>query len=238
MTIDPASFAAQGKPTLEQAMAVFEQEGGKGKCSARHLEAVLRGRGFDISYRTLARWIEFGEPGTRALANRQKVKGVKKAVAAALLTVPPEQRSAADDMREHGIESAINEEIALGKTAGARSQDAVQDEVRVIDERIKELVLKSEGELDVIEQKQRKILNIILTEAAQRRAHVMVLIPKDTAAFVDAMTTASKQTLTGGLDQTPKAGDPKTIDAEPVEVEESTPLAAAIGRFLQSEGMQ
>lgn len=234
MTIDPTSFAPQGKPTHDQAKAAWEEAG---RCSARKLEEILRGRGFDISYRTLARWIEFGEPGTKALAHRQKVKGVKHAISAALLQLPPEQRQAADEMREAGIGPAVNAEVAQGKTAGARAQDAVQAEVDIIDKRITELMVKSEAELDVIEQKSRKILNIVLTEAAARRANVMVLIPKDTGAFVDAMTEASKQTLTGGLDQTPKVGDPKVIDGDAIDVTPQTGLAADISKFLQGEGM-
>lgn len=235
MTIDPADFKPQGKPTHEQAKAAWEQAG---RCSARKLEEILKGRGFDISYRTLARWLELGEPGTKALAHRQKVKGVKKEISAALLQVPPEQRQAADDMREQGIGPAINAEIAQGKTAGARAQDAVQDEVNIIDRRINELLVKSEAELDVIEQKSRKILNIVLTEAAARRANVMVLIPKDTGAFVQAMTEASKQTLTGGIDQTPKADDPNVIDGDAVDITpQEQGIAADIKKFLREEGM-
>lgn len=232
MTIDPTSFDAQGKPTPEQAKQVWEA---RGRPSARKLEAILTGMGYSISYRTLARWIELGEPGGRALAHATKVTGVKKAVAAALLEIPQETLAKADEMREGGIQTTVA--VDLGKTAGARAQDVVQAEADYIDRRITELIQKSEAELDVIEQKSRKILNIVLTEAAARRANVMVLIPKDTGHFVQAMTEASKQTLTGGIDQPPKAGDPNTIDGEMVDITPPSPLESAVNKFFKEEGL-
>lgn len=233
MTIDPTKFEAQGRPTKDQAKQVWLNNR---QPSMRKLEAILKGMGYDISYRTLTRWLVDGVgPGSRALAHATKVRGVKKEIAAALLEIPADTLTGADEMRENGITPTLHAD--LGKTAGARAQDAVQAEVDVIDRRIIELLVKSESELDIIEQKSRKILNIVLNEAAARRANVMVLIPKDTAAFVDAMTEASKQTLTGGLDQPPKAGDPKTIDGNAIDVTPPTELASTISKFLQDEGM-
>lgn len=226
MTIDPTSFEQQGKPTKDQAMQVWEA---RGRPSMRKLEEILTGMGYAISYRTLARWLELGSgPGTRALAHHTKVRGVKKAVAAALLDVPTETLAKADEMRENGISETVA--VDLGKTAGARAQDVVQASVDMIDKRILELLLLSEAELDIQEQKSRKILNIILTEEAARRANVMVLIPKDTSAFVQAMTEASKATLTGGIEQPPKAGDPRVIDGHVVD---ESSLGSKINRVLK-----
>lgn len=222
-----------GRPTPEQAKQVWLD---RNKPSTRKLSDILADLGYDImSYRTLARWLENEEPGSKALAHATKVKGVKKEVAAALLKVPTDQLAKADQMHENGIKETVHAD--LGKTAGARAQDVVQAEVDVIDNRIRELMVKSEAELDVIEQKSRKILNIVLTEAAARRANVMVLIPKDTGSFVEAMTEASKQTLTGGMDQTPKAGDPNVIEGTAKDITPKSPLASAIGKFLQDEDM-
>lgn len=232
MTIDPENFEAQGKPTPEQAKEVWLQLSSisKREVGCRPVAAELERRGFSIKWRTIARWKlkdpEWNDapPGTAALASNRMVRGVKKEIAAELLNIPEGTRVAADTMSIVGIPAAV-----LG------TQGQVQDEVTVIDQRIKQLVLLSEAELDLVEQKSRKILNIVLTEAAARRANVMVLIPRDTGAFVEAMSEASKQTLTGGIEQMPKSGDPRVIDGEITDVTPPTPLQDAIRKFKREK---
>lgn len=114
-------------------------------------------------------------------------------------------------------------------------QAAVRDEVEIIDTRIKELLVMSEAELDRVEQKSRKILNIVLTEVAARRANVLMLIPKDTGVFIQAMTEASKAMLTGGIDQNPAVGDPRVINGNVVDMIPETPLQQAIRKFKRDK---
>lgn len=222
------------KPTYEHAMEVHAD---MGRPSCRVLEKALRDQGYDISYRTLQRWIENGKPGQVAVNHAVKTRTVKREIVQALAKISDDEKLAADKMKVEGIAPAVQAEIAEGKCAGQTAHDAVQVEVNIIDQRIKDLLLSSAPELDLAEQKARKIFNIVLLEAAARRANVMTMIPKETAALVDAMTTASKQTLTGGIDQVPKAGDPRTIDAEAVDVTPKSPLASKISKFLHDEGM-
>jgi hypothetical protein len=233
MTIDPNKFEEQGKPPYELVIKLWNEMPAP---SARKLEDLLKRRGYKISFRTIARWIENGrEAGAVALGHTTMVKGVKHEIAKELLNVPEKDLREADARAQNEIKQLPPPE--LGKDAGRAAQAVVQDEVNIIDARIKELAQMSEASLDLTEQKQRKILNIVLMEAAQRRAHVMVLIPKDTSHLVESFTTAAKQMLTGGLDQPPKAGDKNVIDGDVIDVEPETPLASAIGKFLQDEGM-
>jgi hypothetical protein len=225
-------------PTYDYAMYVRSTLTVEGKPpSYRAWEKALADEGYSITYRTLQRWVENSKPGQVALNHATKVVGVKRHIAKALAKVEEPVKLAADQMKVEGVADGVQEEIAASKIAG----DAVppeQAEVNIIDARIKELMEKSPAELDDLEQRARKIFNIVLTEAATRRAHVMTLIPKETAALVDAMTSASKQTLTGGFGQPPAAGDPRTIDGEIIDVTPPDPLSSAIDKFLVTEGME
>lgn len=234
MTIDAAKFEPQGKPTVDQVLEVYNEHN---KPSYRELEKILKGRGFDISYRSLQRWVENAKAGTLALSHATKIKEVKKEINEAVADIPQKELEEADD-RAYQFRPKPRLEDDRSRESRMSAQHAVQAEVEIIDTRIKELMMKSEAELDVTEQKARKIFNTVLMEAAARRAHVLVLIPKETGALVEAMTEASKQTLTGGIDQPPKNGDPKVIDGEfEAEPEEQSGLASQISKFLHTEGL-
>lgn len=222
------------KPTYEHAMEVHAT---LDRPSCRQLEKVLRDQGYDISYRTLQRWIENGKPGQVAVGHATKVTGVKREIAKSLLKLSDAEKLSADQMKVDGIAAAVLHEIESGKIAGHTAHDAVQKEINTIDARIRELLQKSGAQLDYDEQKARKIYNIVLLESSARRAHVMALIPRETAAFIEAMTEASKQTLTGGIDQPPRADDPRTIEGQAVDVTPKSELASRIGKFFQDEGM-
>lgn len=220
------------KPSFEYCMETWAKNP---TLSCRKVEALLREEGYEVSYRTLQRWRDNGKPGQVALGHETKRAGVKREIAKALAKISDTEKLSADQMKVDGIVVAVQEEIIAGKVGGAR--DPAQEEVNIIDSRISALMVKSAAELDLDEQKARKIFNIVLLEAATRRANIMTMIPKETAALVDAMTTASKQTLTGGIDQPPKAGDPRVFDGEVVDVTPASPLASAIGKFFQAEGI-
>jgi hypothetical protein len=244
MTIDPNKFDAQGLPKPEQIRAIWDE---LGRPSVNEVHKVLEQRGFSITYRSVARHIsrwrlqegETRPTGTKPLREQAAENGgMRKQLKRALKGVNPETVRKAEEMKAKGIMPTIAKDIS-GPSQGQKSTDRVDLEEAIIATRIAQLQVLSEAELDLIEQKSRKMLNIILTEAAARRGNVLVLIPKDIAALVDSMTEASKQTLTGGLDQPPKAGDPRVIDGEAIEVEPDppTPLASAIAGFLKNEGL-
>ena len=174
--------------------------------SARKVAAELQKRGFDAKWRTIARW--------KALNWREDtppLPGVKPS-----------------------IRNEVRKEMA-NITAETVAQIAiVRTDEEVIAEEIERLLLMSEGELDVLEAKARKIMNIVLARQAARRAHVMVLIPKDTGALVESMTGAAKVMLTGNDGQPPHASDPRVINGSAGHVM-SDPLSSAIDKFLAEE---
>lgn len=221
MTIDPEKFEPQGKPTREQVRAVWDAHAAP---SARVIEALMVGRGFDISFRTIARWKakgwgEASAPGTAPLAEKGQVRGVQKALKSEVAKIPPATVAEADKLAKGGgLDATLN---------GGVLTEADYDR---INRRVRELALQSEAGLDLIEAKSRKIMNIVMMEEATRRAHVMVLIPKDTGHFIHSMTEASKVMLTGGDGQPPKPGDPSIIDVTP---NPANPTSDAIKKFLR-----
>jgi len=182
VTIDPAKFEPQGKPTREQVRAVWDAHP---KPSTRKVRNLLVARGFDISFRTIARWVknewrEDAAPGAKPLAEKGEVRAVNKAITAALKAVPKETVKEADMIAEAGgIEGAVT---------GGKLQDA--DYAR-IEARIKALEPESKDRLLEIQERARLVMNIVLTEEATRRAHVMVLIPKDTGSFIKEVNEAA-----------------------------------------------
>jgi len=218
MTIDPSNFEAQGKPTPEQARTVWDSMPMPG---ARTVARELTNRGFSISWRTIARWHaenwrEPRSPG-KPLSQKGQVAGVSKEIRKEIAKIPKETVKQADQLTISGDAIRIAEE-------------------EVVDRRRQELLNMSEAELDNLEAKSRKVMNILLAEQAARRAHVMVLIPKDTGSLVGALADAQKVGLTGGLGQVPATGDPRVINGS-VLVEPENPLASAIDRFLADKEM-
>jgi hypothetical protein len=174
-------------------------------------------------------WIEMGCPGCRKVAVELEKRGWK--IAWRTLNRWKAQGWA----HKPDADLAAKTTKQITKTIQERQKLSEQQEVDIVDARIKELFVKSEAELDIIEQRSRKILNIVLAEAAARRVQIMMLIPKDIGTFVNAMTEASKQTLTGGLEQTPKAGDPRVIEGDATDVTPPTPLQEAIRKFKREK---
>jgi len=206
MTIDPANFEPQGKPTREQARTVWDSMPNP---SSRHVAEELVNRGFDISWRTIARW---------------------KANAWTEQTGRPVSEQAKARVME--VKKAATKE--LSRRPGAPPPTLTLDEYALIAKRRAELMLMSEGELDVAEARARKIMNIILAEQAAQRAHVMVLIPKDTGSLVGALAEAQRVGMAGGAGQVPGANDARVINGALTHIPDH-PLASAIDKFLADQ---
>ena len=169
MTIDPANFAPQGKPTKEQVRTVWES---MSCASSRKVANLLTQRGFEISWRSVARWHAAGwqeEAGKTPISEKLHniVRGEKK-------------QSAGSAPAPEVLEQAMT-------GGGLKDDDYARIEKRI-------MALGAEGKQTLLEiqEKARLVMNIVLMEEATRRAHVMALIPKDTRAFVESFTDASK----------------------------------------------
>ncbi len=226
MTIDPEKFEPQGLPTKEQVRTVWDAHP---KPSARKVADLLVGRGFSIGWRTVARWKkqewrEEAAPGTVPLAEQGKVRGVNKALKVELAKIPTETVKEADKMAaDGGMEAAMT---------GGKLQDA--DYAR-IEKLINELAPKSKEELLAEQDKARVIMNIVMMKEATRRAHVMVLIPKDTGSFV-ADTNDAANSVSGPTAKIENPGhqgngdDAKVIEGK---VNQPSPLALKIRQLRE-----
>lgn len=215
---EPANdTATKGLPSRHDARLVWQS---MRKPSTRKGAGILRQRGYDISDRTYARWAAVGFRDVTTVTEKGKVAGELQRVLAKL---PAGQVEEAKDLAAiGGIEAAIS---------GGSLRDA--DYAR-IETRRRALALLSYAQLDHAEAMARKILNIVLMEEATRRAHIMVLIPKETGCLVDSFTTAAQSTITGGDGQVPDDDDPRVINGT-TNVEPANPIASAIDKFLMSE---
>jgi len=206
MTIDPTKFEPQGKPTHEQARAVWDTIANP---SSRRVAAELINRGFDAHWRTIARWHANSWEDHRPVSEevRRRMRRAQKAI------------QVQKDAKEFANLPGSPPPLTL-------------DEYALIAQRRAELMLLSEAELDKTEARARKIMNILIAEQAAQRAHVMVLIPKDTGSLLGALADAQKVGMTGGIDQPPVGGDARVINGSATHIESSNPLASAIGKFL------
>ncbi len=209
MTIDPTSFEAQGKPTIAQARAVWDA---MPKPSARRVAEELINRGFDAHWRTIARWKATGwrehtrtpmqEKGRIRVARETKTK--RKLIPGAILDAA--------------------KQLAKGKI----TPPPTLDEYALIARRREELMQLSDPELDATEARARKVMNILLAEQAAARAHVMVLIPRETGQFIESLAEAQRVPLAPG------GGDPRVVEGKAIEAT-ANPITSAINRFLVSE---
>lgn len=203
MTIDPSNFAAQGKPTMEVAKAVWDQTR---EPSARVVAEKLTRVGYSISYRTVARWVKKGwtaEPGADEINRALKVEAARLAKGA--------------EPQAEGLASTV---------IGGGMKDSDLDRIGA---RIKELAGKTKAELLEMQEKTRLVMNIVLMEEAAHKANVMTLIPKDTSSFIESFTEASKAVPAAPAIEAP--GQPRNgFDAKLIEgkVVETSPLSQAI----------
>ncbi len=174
MTIDPEKFEPQGFPTREQVRTVWDAHP---KPSARVIAELLVNRGFSIGWRTVARWKEsnWTEPPPKSvpLSEKGKARGIKKAIKAEVAKIPKETLAEVDKMvAAGGIEGAV--------TGGHLTDD---DYTRIA-KRIAALAPDSKEKLLEIQERSRLVMNIVMMEEATRRAHILVLIPKDAGSFM------------------------------------------------------
>lgn len=207
MTIDPSNFEAQGKPTAEQARRVYD--------SLTHptcdkLRTELTNRGFKIARATCARWIKSGftiksNPGPALNIDKGEVKGVPASVRAVI-----------------AAEAAI-----IGS-------EMTPQELCDIDKDLTELRQLDMPQLKAMLEQERLMYNIMMLRQAQRKADKLVLIPKDSAAFIVAMTDAAESVPTVPSGLLPGDGA-KLIEAH---VNPPNPVADAIALFKQRQGVK
>lgn len=206
MSIDPTKFEAQGKPTPDQARRVYE--------TLEHptvdtLHTALTGRGYSIGRATVARWIkkEFTNkvrPGPDLKMNTGDVKGIPPAVRQAI-----------------AAEAAIIGGEMTPTEIGAIQSDL--DELRLLDMPALKARLEQE----------RIMFNIMMLRQAQRASNKLVLIPKESAALVVAMTDAAESMPTVPTGQLPGDGA-KVIEGT---VNPPNPVSDAIAMFKQRTGV-
>ena len=214
MTIDPENFEPQGKPSLEQAKTIWNSLPSP---SARKVAAMLEGRGYKVSYRTIARWHESGW-GSKGESVREK----NHELVTAEVNKAKGRIAAAAEAENPGLKAAI-EGGALTDPDYAR-----------IEKMVTGLAEKDIGELRAIQEKKRAILNIVLMEEATRRAHVMTLIPKDTSALVGAFTDDAKAVAPSAPIQ-PTNGQPNGNGTIEGEFHVVAPVSKSIRQFLAKE---
>ena len=186
MTIDPEKFEPQGKPTVEQVRTVWDSMTAP---SVRKVAELLERRGFTISFRTVARWKKnnwMADPqsggGVKTISENQHVPGaIRQGIRSELDKIDP---ATVHEANQTAAAGGLVEVIAGG---GLKDDDITR-----IAKRITELSSETRASLLEKQETARIVMNIVLMEEATRRAHVMTLIPKDTSAFVESFTDASK----------------------------------------------
>lgn len=215
MSIDPTNFKPQGKPTLDQARTVYD--------SLEHptidkLHTALTGRGYSIARATIARWIsnKFLFVGSK---RGGKPKGVVSGIA-------PAVRAA---LKNDEVAKAKGE----AKDAAMIGSEMTPAEISAIQADLKELATLDLPQLKAMQERERVEYNIMLMRYSKRNADKLVLIPKDSAAMVIAMTHASDSLSTVAPGQLPGDGA-KLIEAT---ANPPNPVADAISLFKKRQGV-
>lgn len=214
MTIDPADFKPQGKPSVEQMRVVYDSMTHQ---TVTHLYDRLVGMGYDVSRATVGRTI------------KQYLKPIK--------TVRTKKEKAGFDTasgRKAADKPAAKAQVeARGRAADTILGNLTPEEVKVIGVKMTDLV----GEVANIslserQERTRIALNIILMEMAASKAEILMLMPKDAAAFVDSMTEAARSSTVGSA-LLRLRDESNMIDVTP----ERNEVSDAIGSFLKQEGV-
>lgn len=185
MTIDPQKFEPQGKPTVEVVRRAWDEHPAP---SVRKIADLLERRGYKISFRTVLRWKTnnwSSNPhggGRKTISEDQHVPGaIRQGIRAELGKMDP---ATVDEANKTAAAGGLVNAIAGG---GLK-----EDDIERIAKRITALSTETKAVLLEKQETARLVMNIVLMEEAARRAHVMTLIPKDTSAFVESFTDASK----------------------------------------------
>lgn len=206
MSIDPSKFEAQGKPTPAQARTVYDSLSHQ---TVDTLHAALTSRGYSIGRATCARWIKGGfkvktSIGPALNMDKGEVKGVPAVVRAA-----------------EAAEAAI-----IGGPMTPQEISAIQSD-------LDELGKLAMPELKALLEKERLTYNIMMLRQAQRKSDKLVLIPRESAAFIVAMTDAAESVPTVPSGLLPGDGS-KLIEAS---VNPPNPVADAISLFKKRQGV-
>lgn len=204
MSIDPTKFEAQGKPTAEQARTVYD--------SLTHqtvdtLHTALTARGFSIGRATCARWIKSGFT--------TKVKPGR------------------DLKMNTGDVKGVSPVVRAAAEAAIIGGELTPQEISAIQSDMDELAQLDMPKLKALQERERIEYNIMMLRQAKRKADKLVLIPKESAAFIVAMTGAAESVPTVPTGQLPGDGA-KLIEASANPPNE---VADAIGAFLRSQGV-
>lgn len=182
---EQVKFEHLGRPTVEQVERVWNDHPAP---SARKVCEMLNQRGFKISWRSVLRWKNNGWAsapdggGVKTIAEDQHTPApVKQHIRAELGKLDP---ATVHEANQTAAAGGLVEAIAGG---GLKDDDITR-----IAKRITELSGETRAALLEKQETARIVMNIVLMEEATRRAHVMTLIPKDTSAFVESFTDASK----------------------------------------------
>lgn len=206
MTIDPTKFEAQGKPTPEQARTIYDSLSHQ---TVDTLHTALTSRGYSIGRATCARWIKSGfkvktSIGPALNMDKGDVKGVPAVVRAA-----------------EAAEAAI-----IGGEMTPQEISAIQGDMD-------ELSKLDMPQLKAMQERERIEYNIMMLRQAKRKSDKLVLIPKESAAFIVAMTGAAESVPTVPAGLLPGDGA-KLIEAS---VKPPNPVADAISQFKKRQGV-
>ncbi len=235
--IDAANFKPQGRPTPAQVKAVYESMYANGKPpTVRPLHLELTKRGFSIGVATVGRYIkddfcDLIKPGKSkpvakkiAVTERAITQAVKKATT---LKKMPGTEDGSADKEPSGIERAVAPPV---------------EEIKLLARlaRMKELMLKSGAEVAEIEDKTRRVFNIILMEEGIEIADSLIANPKDSSMMVVAQAEGSAKTTVIVADptKTPTRYDPNDPNVIDHQATPPNALSASITTFLRKHGME
>lgn len=217
-----------GPPTHAEAREVWENM--KDPSSQKCADALIA-MGYDTSKSTIARWKkrEWADalPNSKPLAEKGKVRGVAKVLREQLDKLPPATVAEADKMAaEGGLEGAMT---------GGKLTD---DDYTRIEKLISELAGKNRDQLLEEQEKARIIMNTVMMKEATRRAHVMVLIPKETGSFVKDTNEAAEDTPSvAPIEAMPmrNGDDARVIEGKASEAAPPTPFQLALKKLREEE---
>lgn len=218
------------KPTKDEARAVWD---GMTKPSTKKVADVLIAQGFDTSKSTIARWVNAGwsedKPHSVTLAEKGKVRGVAKEIREETAKVPEETMVEAGDIKaQGGLEQAM--------TGGNMKEDDYARISKLIDQLAS---LDTREKLLEEQEKARIIMNTVMMKEAARRAHIMVLIPKETSSLVKETNDAAGGVATVApieVAQQFRNGDnAKLIEGKVNEPAPLTPFQLALKKLREEE---
>lgn len=220
-------FTNETKPTIEQVRFVWNS---MVKPSARKVAAEMEKRGAKISFKTVARWkrdgwivtSRSGENNAPLLKKHEQANSkVNNAIRALVVQMPPEEKA-----------------MAIGETQQEAKLEIggpmTPKELSAIEKDLKELSAYDVPALKAMQEKDRLIYNIMLLRQSQRKADILALIPKDSAALMVAASDAQDALPNVPTGILPSVGNGHMIDVTPNPQNE---LASAIDMFLKKEGV-